>query len=71
MIAVNILGYLSPLAAAPIIILKSGHHLYGYSGDSDAQMWSREQYTEWFAEYPEWLEAIRDIPALYGEYEPY
>jgi hypothetical protein len=59
------------------ITLKSGHHLYGYSADGDydhhyrAEDITPEYYAGWFADCEDWLEAIKDIPALYAYYAPY
>jgi hypothetical protein len=64
-----------------LIVLKSGHHLYGYyteagwvnynmpdvyPEDHSPEGWAKE-----CADCEDWLEAIKDIPALYGYYEPY
>ena len=64
-----------------LLVLKSGHHLYGYyteAGWTDYNMpdvyperHSPEYWAEEFAGCDQWTAAIRDIPALYSEYEPY
>lgn len=59
------------------MILHSGHHLYGYSADSDIDHFTDpetqtpEFFAEEYADCDRWTEAIKDIPALYAYYEPY
>jgi hypothetical protein len=64
-----------------LIVLKSGHHLYGYyteaawinyeCPDVYPEDHTPEYWSEELAGVDEWTAAIKDIPALYAYYEPY
>jgi hypothetical protein len=63
------------------ITLHSGHQIYGYTSEAGwinyqcPDVYPEDHTPEYWAEElgacEDWTEAIRDIPALYGYYEPY